>query len=161
MDMCPDRHRTVTDSTFITKHLQSVIYQECPDSKSVVSLQSNKMFTRALCTSRILFTLHTRPDITSHMSRTGSHVEGRITHRLKVESRRQPYSPHPHTNQHIKVSTLCNNHSSVFSKQIVSHQVRMFVRSGYGVFSVCGPVSRQTDTNPSRILPWSQNTCNL
>ncbi len=84
---------------------------------------------------------------TSHSSwHHFTHAKGRITHFLNVESRRQPYDPHPHTNQHVKVSTLCKTHSSVFSKQTVSHQVRMCFRSGFGVVSVCGHVSRQTQT---------------
>ncbi len=115
--------------------------------------------------------MYTSPPYTdnpSHTSHSSWHhftnVKGRITHRLNVESRRQSYGPHPHTNQHVKVSTLCKTHSSIFSKQIVSHQVRMCFRSGYGVFSVCGHVSRQTQTQIRHGLYLHHKTpaiCNL
>ncbi len=116
------------------------------------------MYTRVLHTPSILHTLHTRPDISSHC------VKGRNTHGLNVESRRHPYGPYPHTKQHIKVSPLCKTHSSNFSKQIVSYQLRMGFKSGFGVVSVCGLVSRHTMIQKrSRILPSSQTPviCNL
>ncbi len=72
------------------------------------------------------FYLHKSPLYTEHPSHTShsssnrfTHVKGGNTHRLNVESRRQPYGPHPHTNHHIKVSTLYTTHSSNFSKQTV------------------------------------------
>jgi hypothetical protein len=68
------------------------------------------MSTKALYTPTILHT--------SHSSRNRfTHDKGGITHVLNVESTRQPYGPHPHTNQHIKVSTLCTTHSSNFWKK--------------------------------------------
>ena len=109
-----------------------------------------------------LYTTH--PSHTSHSSwHLFTHVKGRNTHVLDVESRRHPYGPHPHTKQHIKVSTLSKTHSSNSSKQIVSYQLRMSFKSGFGVVSVCALVSRHTDTNESRILPSSQTPviCNL
>jgi hypothetical protein len=75
--------------------------------------------------------------------------KGDNTHGLNVESRRQTYGPHPHTNQDIKVSTLYTTHSSNSSKQMVSCQVRLSFKSGFGVVSLCGHVSRHTDTKPS------------
>ncbi len=67
-----------------------------------------KMFTRTLYTPTILHTLHTRPGIDSQMYRE----QGGNTHSLNVESKRQPYGPHPHKKQRIKVSTLYTTHSS-------------------------------------------------
>jgi hypothetical protein len=97
--------------------------------------------------------VHKSPLYTEHPSHTAhsswnrfTHVKRGNTHSLNVESRRQPYRPNPHTNQHIKVSTLYTTHSSNFSKPIVSCHDRLSFKSGFGVVSVCGHVSRHTDT---------------
>ena len=53
-------------------------------------------------------------------------------------------------NQYIK-SVLCTRLTPPTSrKQIVRYQVRLSFKSGVGVVSVCGHVSRHTDTKPSR-----------
>jgi hypothetical protein len=106
---CVQTHRHKTVHGWITNDC-NLTREPC-----IESLQSNKMCTRALYTPSILHTLHTRPGIWF------THVKGGNTHRLNVESRRQPHGPHPHTKHHIKVSTLYTTHSSTFSKQIVSH----------------------------------------
>ncbi len=128
--MCPDT-QTQNHNGFYLHHKTPAICNLTRES-CVVSLQSH----------------------TSHSSwHHFTHVKDRITHVLNVEWRSPPYGPYPHTDQHVKVSTLCKTHSSIFkvstlckarssifSKQIVSYQVRMFVRSGYGVVAVCGRV---------------------
>ncbi len=128
--------------------------------------------------------MHKSPLYTDHPSHTShsswnrfTHVKGGNTHFLNVESRQQSYGPHPRTKQNVKVSTLYTTHSSNFSKQIVSYQVRVRLhlvrlqyhikfkfdcvsyqvqvrlcfKSGFGVVSVCGHLSRCTDTKYSTV----------
>jgi hypothetical protein len=122
------RHRWITNDCNLTR-------EPC-----ISSLQSNNISTRPLY--NILYTSHSSSNRFTHVKRGNTHV-------LNVESRRQPYGPHPHTNQNIKVSTLYTTHSSDFSKQMVWYQVRLCFKSGFGVVSVCGHPSRHTHTNPS------------
>jgi hypothetical protein len=70
VDMCPVT-QTQNRHGFYLHHNTRAICNLTRES-CIVSLQSNKMCTRAHSTTPILHTLHTRPDITSHMSRAGS-----------------------------------------------------------------------------------------
>ncbi len=80
-----------------------------------------------------------------------THVKGGNTHGLNVESRRQTYGPHPHTQQHIKVSTLYTTHTSTSTSQNKLSQLRLSFKSSFHVVSICGHVSRHTDKWPCTI----------
>ena len=73
VDLCPlvSTHTDTKPSPILPSSQTPVICNLTRES-SRVSLMSNKMCTRTLYTPPILHTLHTRPDISSHMSRTGT-----------------------------------------------------------------------------------------
>ncbi len=69
-DMCPDVQTQIRHGFYL--HPKTPVICNLTRESCIVSLQSNKICTRALPTPTILHTLHTRPDITSQMSRAGS-----------------------------------------------------------------------------------------